>query len=44
MDLCEEGIVATESIYRKFGIAATFNEFAEVPEVEGILAMLKNSG
>lgn len=41
MQIIEEGIAATQSIYSKCGIAATYNEIAEVPEKEVILEALK---
>ncbi|WP_287822456.1 iron-containing alcohol dehydrogenase [Clostridium sp.] len=41
IQVVEEGIAATESIYRQYGIAVTFNEIAEVPEKETILEALK---
>jgi alcohol dehydrogenase YqhD (iron-dependent ADH family) len=37
----KEGIAATESVYKQYGIAVTFNEIAEVPEKEVILEALK---
>ena len=36
-----ETIAITESIYKQYGIATTFNEIAEVPEKEVILEALK---
>jgi alcohol dehydrogenase YqhD (iron-dependent ADH family) len=41
IQVIEEGIAETESIYRQYGIAVTFNEIAEVPEVEVILEELR---
>lgn len=37
----EEGLALAENIYRKYGIPATFNEIAEVPETEAILEALE---
>jgi alcohol dehydrogenase YqhD (iron-dependent ADH family) len=37
----QKGIAATESVYKQYGIATTYNEIAEVPEVEVILEVLK---
>lgn len=41
IQIVEEGIAATESIYSKYGIAATYNEIAEIPQMEVILETLK---
>jgi alcohol dehydrogenase YqhD (iron-dependent ADH family) len=41
IQIIEEGIAATESIYSQYGIAATYNEIAEIPEMEVILQALK---
>lgn len=38
----EEGLALTEDIYKQYGIPATFNEIAEVPEVEAILVALES--
>ncbi|GFP74540.1 iron-containing alcohol dehydrogenase [Clostridium fungisolvens] len=40
-EVIEEGIAITESVYKQYGIAVTFNEIAEVPEKEVILEALK---
>ena len=39
--IIEEGIALTQNIFSQYGIAATYNEIAEVPEKEVILETLK---
>jgi alcohol dehydrogenase YqhD (iron-dependent ADH family) len=43
IQIIEEGIAATQSIYSRCGIAITYNEIAEVPEKEVILKSLKKA-